>query len=331
MQPPDHPADEPTRLASLRALSILDTPPEERFDRVTRLARRLFDVPIAVVSLVDEHRQWFKSCAGIDIRETPRDVSFCGHAILDDEVLVIPDASNDPRFVDNPLVLGDPPIRFYAGCPLRTADGSRIGTLCIIDTRPRELAACDLVSLRDLAYLIEKEICAVELATLDDLTRISNRRGFEALGRQALEACRRNGKPASLLYLDLDMFKQINDRFGHHEGDRALIVFARTLYDTFRDSDVVGRLGGDEFAILLTGLGPDEVRAAMHRLHKAIEQLNQAEIRRYNIRYSCGGIEFDPEKHQDMCALIADADQQMYHHKRRRRYRPVSKKKARFC
>lgn len=320
MLPPNNPIDERARLASLRSLNILDTPPEERFDRVTRLARRLFHVPIAIVSLVDEEHQWFKSSVGIDVRETARDVSFCGHAILGDDVFVITDVLKDPRFYGNPLVLGDRPVRFYAGCPLRTADGSKIGTLCIVDTRPRELTEDELVSLCDLAHMIEKEICAVELATLDELTRISNRRGFEALGRQALEACRRNDKPAALLFLDLDMFKQINDRFGHHEGDRALILFARALHDTFRDSDVIGRLSGDEFAVLLTGLATDEVRAALQRLHKEVERLNSTRVRRYNIRYSCGGTEFDPETHRDICDLIAEADQRMYHHKRRRRY-----------
>src|ERR1700752_1549332 len=116
MLTPALPADENTRLDTLRALNILDTSPEERFDRLTRLAKRLFGVPIALVNLVDADRQWFKSCVGLSATETPRDISFCGHAILGDDILLVPDAGVDERFHDNPLVTGDPNIRFYAGC-----------------------------------------------------------------------------------------------------------------------------------------------------------------------------------------------------------------------
>ena len=118
MQKPGKPADEAQRLEALRALSILDTLPEERFDRLTRLAKRLFGVPIALVSLVDDHRQWFKSRQGLEVSETPRDISFCGHAVLGDDIFLVTDASKDERFFDNPLVTDDPHIRFYDGCPL---------------------------------------------------------------------------------------------------------------------------------------------------------------------------------------------------------------------
>jgi phosphoribosyl 1,2-cyclic phosphodiesterase/GAF domain-containing protein len=154
------PADEERRLASLQRMKILDTPPEAGFDRVTRLARRLFRVPIALVSLVDQDRQWFKSRQGLAATQTPRDVSFCAHAILADEPLVVPDARLDPRFADNPLVTGDPHIRFYAGQPLRAPDGSRIGTLCIIDRRPRRMEAGEREALRDLSALVEAELRA---------------------------------------------------------------------------------------------------------------------------------------------------------------------------
>src|SRR5438270_10055720 len=121
MIPPALPADEPERLAALQALHVLDTPPEERFDRITRVARRLFGVPIALISLVDARRQWSKSRQGLDLPEAAREVSFCGHAILGDEVFVVPDARQDPRFAANPLVTSEPHVRFYAGQPLRDA------------------------------------------------------------------------------------------------------------------------------------------------------------------------------------------------------------------
>ena len=119
MKAPATSIDEAVRLTTLRSLDILDSLGEERFDRLTRMAKQMFRVPIALVSLVDENRQWFKSCVGLDVSETSRDISFCGHAILGDEVFVISDTLKDDRFSDNPLVLEDPHIRFYAGCPIR--------------------------------------------------------------------------------------------------------------------------------------------------------------------------------------------------------------------
>ena len=162
---PPLPANEDHRLAALRSLKILDTDPEDRFDRITRLASRLFDVPIALVSLVDADRQWFKSCYGLGASETSRDVSFCGHAILHTEILVVADASQDERFADNPLVTGDPEIRFYAGKPL-AIDGKLVGTLCLIDRTPRVFAAEDKAALDDLAAMVESELALVDLAVL---------------------------------------------------------------------------------------------------------------------------------------------------------------------
>ncbi|MDP3064581.1 MAG: PAS domain S-box protein [Chloroflexota bacterium] len=164
MLKPPRPPDEAKRLQALHELGILDTPPEERFDRITRLAKRLLDVPIALVSLVDSDRQWFKSRVGLSAPETPRDVSFCGHAILGDDALVITDALRDPRFADNPLVVGEPRVRFYAGQPLKGPGGHKMGTMCIIDHRPRRMRGADLQTLNDLAALAEHELNAVGLA-----------------------------------------------------------------------------------------------------------------------------------------------------------------------
>lgn len=158
--------DEELRLASLHAIGILDTPPEERFDRVTRLAQRVFGVPIALVSLVDQSRQWFKSRCGLSLAETPRTIAFCDHAIRQEAALVVPNASADPRFLDNPLVAGELGIGFYAGQVLKSPDGYAIGTLCIIDNQPREITAEDLACLRDLADLVEEEIAKTALARM---------------------------------------------------------------------------------------------------------------------------------------------------------------------
>jgi GAF domain-containing protein len=147
------PSDDTQRLQALRELLILDTPPEERFDRVVQFAADEFEMPIVLVSLVDRSRQWFKARVGLDVCETDRETSFCGHAIVKPELFVIENALADERFADNPLVVGDPLIRFYAGAPLQLPTGEIVGTLCMIDRKPRTLDEVDRAifgSLRDL-------------------------------------------------------------------------------------------------------------------------------------------------------------------------------------
>ncbi|MEW7847893.1 ATP-binding protein [Massilia aurea] len=157
------PPDEERRLQVLLDLNLLDTPPSESFDRITRLATHLFKVPIALVSLIDAERQWHLSKVGIEIPEAPRSISFCAHAILQDDVMVVRDASEDPRFADNPMVRGDSPIRFYAGSPIAAGDGARIGTLCIVDSVPHEFSELQRSMLRDLAGMVTNEIAAQSL------------------------------------------------------------------------------------------------------------------------------------------------------------------------
>jgi phosphoribosyl 1,2-cyclic phosphodiesterase/CheY-like chemotaxis protein len=154
------PHDEEERLAALRELRILDTEPEDRFDRVARLAAALFDVPMAVISLVDEDRQWFKSCLGFSSNGSSRDAAFCAHVVYNREPLIVPDAFQDDRFADNPFVVNEPRIRFYAGYPLILDNGSCIGTLCLLDQRPRTLTDSDLERLHDLANIALREITA---------------------------------------------------------------------------------------------------------------------------------------------------------------------------
>ena len=160
LRPPMAP-DEAARIASLRSLGVLDTPAEERFDRITRMAAAVLDVPIALVSLVDTNRQWFKSCVGLGASETPRDVSFCGHAILRDEPLLVPDATADERFADNPLVTGEPGVRFYLGFPLKDGLGHNLGTLCMIDRQPRAVSTRELTVLRELASWAAEELRSI--------------------------------------------------------------------------------------------------------------------------------------------------------------------------
>jgi PAS domain S-box-containing protein len=166
MQEPAIPSDELQRLAGLYALNILDTPPEERYNRIVRLAARIFKVPIALISLVDKERQWFKACVGLDVTETSRRISFCGHAINSKELLIVEDALLDPRFDDNPLVTGEPFVRFYAGYPLTGRDGYRLGTLCLIDRTPRSFTPEELESLLDLGRMVEDELFVGDLTII---------------------------------------------------------------------------------------------------------------------------------------------------------------------
>ncbi len=152
------PGNEVERLHALRGLLLLDTPPEERFDRIAAFAASEFNVPMALVSLVDANRQWFKAQVGLSICETERDLSFCGHVILSPATMVVSDTLGDPRFADNPLVTGEPHVRFYAGAPLCLPSGHAVGTLCIMDTKPRQMDRIDLAILGALRALVVEEL-----------------------------------------------------------------------------------------------------------------------------------------------------------------------------
>jgi diguanylate cyclase (GGDEF)-like protein len=309
---PSLPIDETQRLMSLYALHILDTPSENRYDRITRMARRLFDVDICLISLVDTNRQWFKSKVGLDACETERDISFCGHAILHDEVFVINDAAMDNRFYDNPLVTGAPNVRFYAGYPIKSPTGHRIGTLCIIDSKPRKLSPDEIHTLKDLGAMVEDEIKIASQAAVDDLTRVANRRGFHLFANNTLSVCRRTGTPAELAFFDLDGFKAVNDTYGHAAGDDLLKHFAELLVKCFRDADAIGRLGGDEFVVLLVG-SDGNADVALNRLH-AMAADSDCEIHQL-LAWSVGIIRFDPERHSTIESLLVEADSDMYDNK----------------
>lgn len=183
-------SDEASRLAALRRYAILDSVPELSFDRLTRLTARIFQVPIVLVSLVDERRQWFKSCHGLDLRQTDRSASFCAHALTSDDVLIVPDAARDERFADNPLVMYEPHIRFYAGAPLLTPEGARLGTLCVLDTVPHaEFTVAEQDTLRELAASVMSE--------LELRTALADRQRSEAVNAAILAA-----SPDAIITLD---------------------------------------------------------------------------------------------------------------------------------
>jgi len=159
MKPAPIPDNEAARMADVQAANILNTPREERFDRLTDLAKEIFGVNMALITIVDSDRQWFKSACGLDgVSETPRDAGFCAHAIFEPEGMIIPDATKDPRFADNPFVTGAFGLRFYAGVPLRGPSGQGIGAFCLVDQQPHEFGARQLSILKKIAALVQSEV-----------------------------------------------------------------------------------------------------------------------------------------------------------------------------
>lgn len=283
------PDNEDQRLAALRALHILDTEYEERFDRITRLAQRLFGTEMAAVTLVDTDRQWFKSKQGDLAPETPRSESFCAHAITDrDHTLVVGDATRDDRFHDNPSVTDDPHVRFYAGHPITAPGGEAIGTLCVIDSEPRDTADFDTEALKDLAKMVESEIASLALAIGDPLTGLSNRRGFDTLGGRLFEIARRIDVEVAVVFADLDNLKPINDVHGHDAGDAALVEIASILEHTLRGSDVIARVGGDEFCALLADAAAGDAEIVASRIQRAIDDRNAVADTPYYLSISVG-------------------------------------------
>lgn len=306
---------ESRRLQDVRNLQLLDTPPEQRFDRLTKLGQRVFNVPIVLVVLLDEHRQWFKSNPGLAVRETPRYMAFCTHTVDYQDILLVPDACKDPRFQNNPLVTSEPHIRFYAGCPLRVPNGNAVGTLCLIDRKPGMLKPEDQVLLRDMAHLVEKELLADLQTITDPLTSLLNRRGFESRASDVLELSSRLKQTAVLLFIDMDQFKSINDSHGHMVGDDALRKFADVLRQVFRESDLIARFGGDEFVLLMSNADRQQAIDATARLQQAIADFNQHSSFPFSLTYSAGWAALDPDSPQDLQALLTEADTNMYSNK----------------
>ncbi len=438
------PDSDEARIQALDSFGLMDSPSDHEFDQIVQMAARIFDVPIVLVSLVHKDRQFFKARVGLNVCETGRDVSFCTYAIMAPDVFVVPDAQQDPRFSSNGLVVGEPYIRFYAGAPLLTAEGHGIGSLCLIDTKPRlNFFERDRLVLQDLAALVldrmelrrversDREsrsrfrniastspdgiICAsadnritswnsaaeamfgytaeeaigrsldlivppamraghraglarvvgggparligtsinltacrrdgtefpVELslsqwsesgerffgaiirditlraeaerqmkraAEFDHLTGLSNR---PSLNRQMKRACAA-GESATVILIDLDGFKDVNDTLGHSAGDFVLQVVAGRLRRAIADDHMVARLGGDEFVVFMTGIA-DPIQAAERGLSliALIEEPIEFEDQAIHIGASIGiGVCHDGDYNDE--ELIGNADLALY-------------------
>lgn len=263
--------DEAARLAALRRYEVLDTGEEASFERITGLVKTVLNVPICTVSLVDADRQWFKSCVGLDHRETERSISFCTHTIQQREPLYVRDALADPRFAENPMVVGSPYIRSYLGVPLSTPDGYNVGSLCAIDGVPRDYTAQQIDVLKSFAALVVDELELRRIAQTDHLTGAVSRRGFLLELEKAIAAFKRSQTPSAFIMLDIDHFKQINDTYGHPAGDVVLKAVAEELRSQLRPGDTLGRLGGEEFGILLENIKEASAMGLAERLRAALE------------------------------------------------------------
>jgi len=316
-------AAEQARLDALYRYDVLDTPSEESFDRITRLAKGVMQTPIVLVSLIDRERQWFKSREGLDVSETPRDISFCTHAIQHDAPMIVHDALLDLRFRDNPLVVGGPMIRFYMGVPLRTPDGQNIGTLCAIDRQPRTPSADQMALLQDLARLVVDELELRQLATTDSLTGAMTRRGFMREAQQAFERACRYRHPLSCIMLDIDHFKSVNDRHGHGIGDRVLRSVTASCRLVIRAVDGLGRLGGEEFAVILPETDAAAAEIIAERLRQQIgETVTPTDAGALRVTASLGVATMSPNV-LDVDALLRDADDALYKAKSSGRNRVV--------
>ncbi len=282
---------EASRLAALVEYHILDTPQDPLFDEIVELAAIICQAPIAVINFIDRNRQWFKAAKGLSVRETSLDISICAHVILQPGLFVVPDTTQDERFVSNPLVAGDPCLRFYAGAILKSHDGYPLGTLCVLDYHPRDIDQQQRFALQALANQVmahmelmrshreQKRLIAElenarrkmsKLAATDVLTGLLNRRALERRLNNTLASIKRGAAPAAIVMIDIDYFKQINDTYGHPVGDRVIKRFAERCRSIVRQADVLARWGGEEFMLLMPHTTLDEAYQAANRLREKL-------------------------------------------------------------
>lgn len=345
-------ATEALRLLELHNYGVLDTPAEQAYDDVVSLAAFICDTPIALISLIDEDRQWFKARVGTNDMETPRGMAFCSHAITNpDQLMEVPNALEDPRFVDNPLVTGGPEIRFYAGAPLVTPSGAALGTVCVIDRVPRKLTEAQGNALKALSrqvvqllalrranaelemltraqhtrqqaleeherQLQEENHELAEQTLTDALTNLKNRRAFDRILSNEYARSLRARSGLALLMVDVDHFKAYNDQYGHQAGDVALQAVAGAIKSQARAYDHVARYGGEEFSVVLPDTQIADMRAVAERIRLAVQALTGLHR---PLTVSVGGAMADPNT--SPAALVERADQALYQAKQNGRNR----------
>lgn len=318
------PENESQRLRAVRSYDILDTQPEVDFDALTRLALHALSAPAGVIGLMDSDRLWFKSHIGIGVPQLDRQIAFCAHAIMrPDEQLVVEDLLNDARFERNPLVTNPPNLRFYAGAPLIDRQGYALGTIAVVDTKPRTFSDSQRAALRDLSTLV---IAALEnrqranllgrLAMTDYLTGLANRVQFERTLKSEMAHARRTGESFTVFYIDLDDFKGINDTFGHAAGDEVLREAAVRMSEQIRAEDLLARLGGDEFGIFMRPSPEDSAESLANRISDAVSApITLSTGEKISIGISIGTASYI-DAIDSVATLLAHADQALYKVKR---------------
>ena len=262
------------RVAPLERMNLLDTAREAEFDRIVRVTRRYFKADVVLITLVDKDRQWFKARCGLDAHETSREISFCGHAIAYDEVFVVENAKKDERFFDNPLVTGPPHIEFYAGQPLKNAEGYRIGTLCVLSSKRRKFSDDDKFMIEDLGRITEQLLDNRQLGAaqndlldslassergklVDTLSGLWNRHGFAALFPLEVRRAMRMKEAFAVGIIDIDHFEEIAGRLGAQARDDAIKMTAELLIGNSRAGDIVTRRADGSFQIVTSDVSPN--------------------------------------------------------------------------
>ena len=352
------PANETRRLKALKNFKILDTLPEQCFDDISHLASEICATPIALVSFIDSDRQWFKSRIGFEITESSRDIAFCAHTILEPDVLVVPDARKDERFVDNPLVANGPALRFYAGAPLVTSSGEALGTLCVIDRIERTLTehqvnALNALSRQVMAQLelrvhvaaqkereatleayqlkLEKANQQLEVASLtDDVTGYYNTRYLhQKLDQLLVAAPGEEPKPVSLAFFDMDKFKSVVDTNGHLLGAKVLREVAEAIDTVLGPLDRIVRYGGDEFVVILPEQTTEDAMVTVDRMREQISVTPFLQQERINLSVTASfGLATFPDDAETKVQLLGEADRSLFHSKVSGRHRvtPASKR-----
>jgi diguanylate cyclase (GGDEF)-like protein len=341
-------AAEERRINSVRSLRLMDTEPEEEFDELARLAAAVCEVPMSAVTLIDDKRQYLKALHGPLARETSREESFCRFALDQHELLEVPDAREDARFRDNPSVTAANGVRFYAGMPLTMPDGSVVGTLCVVDSVPRELTeaqrdslatlarqAVERMELRQQKFALEEALAALmkmqaelkianqqlERESLTDaLTGLANRRAFDEALRRETARSLRHGSALSVVMMDIDNFKRHNDRYGHVHGDAVLRRIGELLRHSVRLDDTAARYGGEEFVLLLPETGS---AGAVHTAERICNAMHAIAWDKEPVTLSLGVATLGKEA-SDKSMLVELADMALYEAKHNGKDRVVA-------
>lgn len=264
--------DEEGRLLALERYGILDTPEEPSFENVMNLVQMVLKVPICAISLVDRDRLWFKAQRGLGLPECSRALTMCSAAISQDAPLCVSDTQDHPEFASSSLVTGPPYIRAYAGVPLRSPEAYNIGTLCIMDTKPRRFGDEELAVLNNFTKVVMNDLELRQAAAEDHLTGTLSRRAWIERAELEIERAVRYDRPLSLAVLDIDKFKNVNDTFGHPAGDKVIQRIAELCMSMIRKSDMCGRLGGEEFAVMMPETELKDALVVIERIRLAFEQ-----------------------------------------------------------